>query len=192
MLGDSFLFLPSVRHPFPEPLGFYGASRGLTDKPFPTLFPENYTCTERKNFPGNALQSGGTGAAANLCDRKNRPGTGRWMNGRGPENGRKGNCRTSGVRERHPRPIKKAGRGPARRKKRTGIRPLSIHAEVFPRCPAPHSLSLRLQNGTHTAFSPKSLIPRSSRISSLRLSRASSGSSGKRYGCDSGQRSGLK
>ena len=104
---------------------------GLTDKPFPTLFPENYTCAERKNFPGNALQSGGTGAAANLCDRKNRPGTGRWMNGRGPENGRKGNCHTGGVRERHPCPIKKAGRGPARRKKRTEIRPLSIHAEVF-------------------------------------------------------------
>ena len=51
---------------------------GLTDKPFPTLFPENYTCAERKNFPGNALQSGGTGVAADLCDRKNRPGTGRW------------------------------------------------------------------------------------------------------------------
>ena len=192
MLGDSFLFLPSVRHPFPEPLGFYRASRGLTDKPFPTLFPENYTCAGRKNFPGNALQSGGTGAAANLCDRKNRPGTGRRMNGRGPENGRKGNCRTGGVRERHPCPIKKAGRGTARRKKRTG-NPSSIHScGSFPGNPALHSLSLRLQSGTHTAFSPKSLIPRSSRIASFRLSRASSGSSGKRYGCDSGQRSGLK
>ena len=51
---------------------------GLTDKPFPTLFPENYACSGRKNFPGNALQSDGTGAAADLCDRKKRPETGRW------------------------------------------------------------------------------------------------------------------
>jgi len=190
MLGDCFSSLCST--------SLSGAVRvlrrfeGLTDKPFPTLFPENYAYTERKNFPGNALQSGGTGAAADLCDRKTRPGTERRMNGRGPENGRKGNCRTGGVRERHPRPIKKAGRGPARRKKEDG-NPSSLHScGSFPGNPAPHSLSLRLQSGTHTAFSPKSLIPRSSRISSFRLSRASSGSSGKRYGCDSGQRSGLK
>lgn len=45
----------------PEPFGFYDASKELSKKPFPTLFLENYTCAERKNFTGNALQSVGTG-----------------------------------------------------------------------------------------------------------------------------------
>ena len=49
----SVLFLP-------EPLlGFTDALQGLTNKRFPTLFPENYSFAERKNFIGNALQSDG-------------------------------------------------------------------------------------------------------------------------------------
>ena len=35
------------------------ALQGLTNKRFPTLFPENYSFAERKNFIGNALQSDG-------------------------------------------------------------------------------------------------------------------------------------
>jgi hypothetical protein len=38
-------------------LGFTDALQGLTNKRFPTLFPENYSFAERKNFIGNALQS---------------------------------------------------------------------------------------------------------------------------------------
>ena len=41
-------------------LGFTDALQGLTNKRFPTLFPENYSFAERKNFTGNALQSDGT------------------------------------------------------------------------------------------------------------------------------------
>ena len=40
-------------------LGFTDALQGLTNKRFPTLFPENYSFAERKNFIGNALQSDG-------------------------------------------------------------------------------------------------------------------------------------
>jgi len=40
------------------------------EKPFPALFPENYAYAGRKNFPRNALQSDGIGAAADLCIRK--------------------------------------------------------------------------------------------------------------------------
>ena len=40
-------------------LGFTDALQGLTNKRFPTLFPENYSFAERKNFTGNALQSDG-------------------------------------------------------------------------------------------------------------------------------------
>ena len=35
------------------------STQGLTNKRFPTLFPENYSFAERKNFIGNALQSDG-------------------------------------------------------------------------------------------------------------------------------------
>jgi hypothetical protein len=42
-----------------EPFGIYRCGIGLTNKRFPTLFPENYSCTARKNFTGNALQSDG-------------------------------------------------------------------------------------------------------------------------------------
>jgi len=41
-------------------LGFTDALQGLANKLFPTLFPENYSFAERKNFTGNALQSDGT------------------------------------------------------------------------------------------------------------------------------------
>ena len=40
-------------------LGFTDALQGLTNKRYPTLFPENYSFAERKNFIGNALQSDG-------------------------------------------------------------------------------------------------------------------------------------
>jgi len=43
----------------PEPLGIYRCGTGLANKPFPTLFPENYSFAERKNFTRNALQSDG-------------------------------------------------------------------------------------------------------------------------------------
>jgi len=39
-------------------LGFTDASGGLTNKLFSTLFLENYSFAERKNFTRNALQSG--------------------------------------------------------------------------------------------------------------------------------------
>ena len=56
----NYFFLPFVRFFFlPEPLGIYRCFKGLTDKLFPTLFPENYSFAERKNFIGNALQSDG-------------------------------------------------------------------------------------------------------------------------------------
>ena len=48
----SVLFLP-------EPLGIYRCFKRLTNKLFPTLFPENYSFSERKNFSRNALQSDG-------------------------------------------------------------------------------------------------------------------------------------
>ena len=53
-----FISLCSVLF-LPEPLGIYRCFRGLPNKLFPTLFPENYSFEERKNFTGNALQSGG-------------------------------------------------------------------------------------------------------------------------------------
>ena len=43
----------------PEPLGIYRCFKGLTNKLFPTLFLENYSFTERKNFSRNVLQSDG-------------------------------------------------------------------------------------------------------------------------------------
>ena len=43
----------------PNRLGFTDALQGLANKLFPTLFPENYSFRERKNFPRNALQSDG-------------------------------------------------------------------------------------------------------------------------------------
>jgi len=51
-----FLSLFSVLF-LPEPLGIYRCFIGLTNKLFSTLFPENYSFTERKNFTRNALQS---------------------------------------------------------------------------------------------------------------------------------------
>ena len=53
-----FISLCSVLF-LPEPLGIYSCFKGLSDKPFPPLFPENYSFSERKNFTGNALQSDG-------------------------------------------------------------------------------------------------------------------------------------
>jgi len=54
-----FVIFPSFRFFFlPEPLGIYRCFKGLTNKLFSTLFPENYSFTERKNFTRNALQSG--------------------------------------------------------------------------------------------------------------------------------------
>jgi len=53
-----FVIFPSFRFFFlPEPLGMYRCFKGLTNKLFSTLFPENYSFTERKNFTRNALQS---------------------------------------------------------------------------------------------------------------------------------------
>lgn len=54
-----YFFFPLFGIPLSEPFGFYDASKGLSKKPFPTLFLENYTCAERKNFTRNALQSAG-------------------------------------------------------------------------------------------------------------------------------------
>jgi len=53
-------YFPFVRFFFlPEPLGIYRCFTGLTNKLLPTLFLENYSFAERKNFIGNALQSDG-------------------------------------------------------------------------------------------------------------------------------------
>jgi len=54
-----FVIFPSFRFFFlPEPLGIYRCFKGLTNKLFSTLFPENYSFAGRKNFTRNALQSG--------------------------------------------------------------------------------------------------------------------------------------
>ena len=56
----SVFYFPFFRFFFlPEPFGIYRCGTGLPDKLFPTLFPENYSFAERKNFTGNALQSDG-------------------------------------------------------------------------------------------------------------------------------------
>jgi len=57
----------------PNRLGFTDAVQGLADKLLPTLFPENYSFTERKNFPRNALQSGGIKRGSPPLRLKNQP-----------------------------------------------------------------------------------------------------------------------
>ena len=55
-----FVFYPFVRFfSCLNRLGFTDALKGLANKLFPTLFPENYARPARKNFTGNALQSDG-------------------------------------------------------------------------------------------------------------------------------------
>ena len=62
----SVLFLP-------KPLGIYRCFKGLTNKLFPTFFPENYSFTERKNFSRNALQNDGTKRVSPNLRLENRP-----------------------------------------------------------------------------------------------------------------------
>lgn len=54
-----FSSLRSVLYAVGTALGFTDAFQGLANQLLPTLFPENYAFTERKNFAGNALQSDG-------------------------------------------------------------------------------------------------------------------------------------
>ena len=56
-------------------LGFTDALQGLTNKRFPTLFPENYSFAERKNFTGNALQSDGIKRGSPNLRLENQPAT---------------------------------------------------------------------------------------------------------------------
>jgi hypothetical protein len=58
-----------------EPLGIYRCFTGLTNKLFPTLFPENYSFAERKNFTGNALQSDGIKRGSPNLRLENQPTT---------------------------------------------------------------------------------------------------------------------
>ncbi|EFI14689.1 conserved hypothetical protein [Bacteroides sp. D22] len=67
-----FISLCSVLF-LPEPLGIYRCFKGLSDKPFPPLFPENYSFSERKNFTGNALQSDGIKRDSPNLRLENRP-----------------------------------------------------------------------------------------------------------------------
>jgi len=67
-------FFPSFRFFFlPEPLGIYRCFKGLTNKLFSTLFPENYSFAERKNFTGNALQSDGNKRGSPTLRLENQP-----------------------------------------------------------------------------------------------------------------------
>lgn len=52
------LVVDVVLYIFPITADFHRCFKGLTNKLFSTLFPENYSFTERKNFTRNALQSG--------------------------------------------------------------------------------------------------------------------------------------
>ena len=54
-----FFSLRSVLYAVGTALGFTDAFQGLANQLLPTLFPENYSFAERKNFIGNALQSDG-------------------------------------------------------------------------------------------------------------------------------------
>ncbi|WP_336617731.1 hypothetical protein [Bacteroides acidifaciens] len=56
-------------------LGFTDALQGLANKLFPTLFPENYSFAERKNFTGNALQSDGIKRGSPNLRLENQPAT---------------------------------------------------------------------------------------------------------------------
>jgi len=77
-------------------LGFTDALQELANKLFPTLFPENYSFAERKNFTGNALQSDGIKRGSPNLRLENQPATagmgrisdnreiiekGRWLSG---------------------------------------------------------------------------------------------------------------
>jgi hypothetical protein len=54
-------------------LGFTDALQGLADKLLPSLFPENYSFAERKNFTGNALQSDGNKRGSPTLRLENQP-----------------------------------------------------------------------------------------------------------------------
>ena len=56
-------------------LGFTDALQGLANKLFPTLFLENYSFAERKNFTGNALQSDGIKRGSPNLRLENQPAT---------------------------------------------------------------------------------------------------------------------